>query len=167
MAFPFALSLAVYSQFPALGPSAADSTAAAFFTLARGNTAIAQIRGPAIFLAADAEKVAHFAAWIKNNENAATLAKVNFATHLVVAVFAGMRPSSGYGISAKRVESSNGGVTITAELSGPGSGQAVADVISFPYHVIAVPYTVVANRPKTVWRVITTAGVEMVRTITP
>ena len=167
MAFPFALSLAVCTQFPASGPWAADSTAAAFLTLARGDTAIAKIKSPVIFLAADAEKVAHFAAWIKDNENTAKLAKVDFATHLVVAVFAGVRPSSGYGITVKRVESSNGSVTVTAALSGPGSGQAVADVISFPYHVIAVPYTVVANRPKTVWRVITTAGVEMVRTITP
>jgi hypothetical protein len=167
MAFPFVLSLAVCTRFTASGPWAADSTAAAFLTLAHGNTAIAKIKGPAIFLAADAEKVAHFAAWIKDNENAAKLAKVDFATHLVVAVFAGVRPSSGYGITVKRVESSNGSVTVTTALSGPISGQAVTDVISFPYHVIAVPYTAVASKPKTVWRVITDAGVEVVRTMTP
>jgi len=168
MALLLALSLALCTPLSAASPPAADSAEPAlFFTLARGDTAIAEIKKPTLFLATDAKTVARFAAWIKYNASAAKVAEVDFATYLVVAVFADVRPSSGYGITIERVERSDRGMTVTVALSGPPPGRAVATVISFPYHVIAVPYKDVTKKPNTVWRVITTTGEEMITTTAP
>jgi hypothetical protein len=168
VALPLSMSLAVCTWLPTPSPTAANRTSAALFsTLVKGNTSIAEIKKPALFLAADAEKAAHFAAWINDNASAVKIAEVDFDRHLVVAIFAGARSSSGYGIAIQRVERSERGMTVTVSLSEPLPGQVVADVVSIPYHVITVPHEAVINTPNTVWRVVTTNGEEMITIMAP
>lgn len=68
---------------------------------------------------------------------------VDFATHRVMALFAGGEPTTGHSIEAAKVEDGTARkVFIT--LTKPGSGCIVAQSVTTPYQIIEVPTTVLS-----------------------
>ncbi len=65
---------------------------------------------------------------------------VNFATHDVVAVFAGKEPTAGYTITVSKVEDTNTR-EVTVALTSPGGSCVLAQSVTAPYQVVELPKT--------------------------
>jgi hypothetical protein len=64
---------------------------------------------------------------------------VDFAKDMVVGVFMGSRPSAGYNISIVSTLAKDGNVIVQYRESTPRPGTMAAQVLTFPYHLIAIP----------------------------
>jgi hypothetical protein len=62
-----------------------------------------------------------------------------FEDGVVVAAFAGEKPTAGYDIRIVEVRSSGSTVTIVLSIDGPGPGEMAATVLTTPYLAFAVP----------------------------
>ena len=76
--------------------------------------------------------------WQQHTSNS-TLPEVDFTQEQVVAVFAGVKPSSGYSIEVISVETTNSILVITVKDSQPGPGDGVFTAQTKPYHIIKIP----------------------------
>jgi len=65
---------------------------------------------------------------------------IDFATHEVIAVFAGKEPTAGYDIKVSQVEDS-ASRKVTVLLTKPGGSCLLAQSVTNPYQVIVVPKT--------------------------
>lgn len=65
---------------------------------------------------------------------------IDFSENVVVAVFAGEKPTAGYGIAVSEVEDADAR-TITVTLTEPGGDCVLAQVITSPYQIIQLPKT--------------------------
>lgn len=64
----------------------------------------------------------------------------NFSRYMIVAVFAGEQPSSGYLVEIISVEKTDDeSFVITVEYDQPEPGDLVQDVITYPYHIVRIP----------------------------
>jgi hypothetical protein len=122
----------------------AEMRAVPFLDLAGGESSVAG--EPKLHVAATARQRAALARAADRPELAARLAAPDLRDHAVLGVFAGPMPSSGHGVSVKKVEAGAGTVRITVELTRPQPGQNVNDVITFPYAVIAIPASQLPHR---------------------
>jgi PrcB C-terminal len=64
---------------------------------------------------------------------------VDFAKDMIVGVFMGSRSSAGYNISIVSTFSKDGNVLVRYQESTPRPGTMTAQVLTFPYHLVAVP----------------------------
>ena len=64
---------------------------------------------------------------------------VDFAKEMVVGVFMGSRPTAGYNISIVSTFAKDGSVLVRYQESTPRPGALTAQVLTFPYHLVAVP----------------------------
>jgi hypothetical protein len=64
---------------------------------------------------------------------------VDFAKDMMVGVFMGSRPSAGYNISIVSTFAKDGNVIVQYRESMPRPGTMTAQVLTFPYHLVAVP----------------------------
>ena len=64
---------------------------------------------------------------------------VDFAKDMIVGVFMGSRPSAGYNISIVSTFAKDGNVIVQYRESMPRPGTMTAQVLTFPYHLVAVP----------------------------
>ena len=64
--------------------------------------------------------------------------EVDFSRDMVVAMFAGSRPSAGYSIEIVSVERENGALTVKFRESAPPSDAMVAEVLTSPFHLAVV-----------------------------
>ena len=64
---------------------------------------------------------------------------VDFASDVVVAVFAGWRPSSGYSLSIQSLRLSIAALDVGTREATPGLGCGVLTVITYPYHFVRMP----------------------------
>jgi hypothetical protein len=73
---------------------------------------------------------------------------VDFDREMVIAVFMGSRPTGGFSVQivsvAERAEQ-GGGLLVTYHETSPKPGAITVQVLTFPYHIVAVP-----KRPGTV-----------------
>jgi hypothetical protein len=65
--------------------------------------------------------------------------RVDFDTEMVVGLFAGSRNSAGYGVEIVSAEEKAGGVVVRYRQREPGSGAITAQILTFPYHLVAIP----------------------------
>lgn len=65
--------------------------------------------------------------------------KIDFAKDMVVAVFLGSRTTGGYTIAIEEVRDEGGKLIVKYRESSPGRGAITAQVITAPYHIVAVP----------------------------
>lgn len=65
---------------------------------------------------------------------------VDFKTQAVIAVFAGERPAAGYRIAVSKVEDA-GSRVVSITIAEPGDDCMLAQTITAPYEVVAVPVT--------------------------
>jgi hypothetical protein len=64
---------------------------------------------------------------------------VDFAKDMIVGVFMGSRPTAGYNISIVSTFAKDGNVLVRYQESAPRPGTMAAQVLTFPYHLVAVP----------------------------
>jgi hypothetical protein len=61
---------------------------------------------------------------------------VDFDSSMVLAVFAGTRPSAGYGVEIIGIEEQKGELVVTWRETGPAPGQMVAQMLTTPFHIV-------------------------------
>jgi hypothetical protein len=66
---------------------------------------------------------------------------VDFAKDMVVGVFMGSRPTAGYNLSIVSTFAKDGKVLVQYRESQPKPGAMAAQILTFPYHLVAVPKT--------------------------
>ena len=64
---------------------------------------------------------------------------VDFAKDMIVGVFMGSRSTAGYNISIVSTFAKDGNVLVRYQESAPRPGTMAAQVLTFPYHLVAVP----------------------------
>lgn len=65
--------------------------------------------------------------------------EVNFATHMVAAVFAGERPSPGFEVEITGARLDGTDLEIAVEERSPGPGVMAAQMIVTPFHIVSLP----------------------------
>ena len=64
---------------------------------------------------------------------------VDMVRVIVAAAFAGEKPSAGYALTIARADTIAGGVDLVVLERQPGAGAAFAQIITSPFHIVAVP----------------------------
>ena len=64
---------------------------------------------------------------------------VDFSKEMVVGVFMGSRPTAGYNVSIVSTFAKDGNVLVRYQESTPRPGAMTAQVLTFPYHLVAIP----------------------------
>ena len=65
---------------------------------------------------------------------------VDFAKEMVVGVFLGSRPMAGYVLEIVSATQSDGTLVVRYRESAPSKGTMTAQVLTSPYHIVAVPF---------------------------
>jgi hypothetical protein len=75
------------------------------------------------------------------NEHAAERAKpsVDFSKEMVVGVFLGSKPTAAYSVAIVSTLAKNDALLVQYRVAQPAAGRIRAQVITFPYHLVAVP----------------------------
>jgi hypothetical protein len=63
---------------------------------------------------------------------------VDFATSMVVGVFLGSRNTAGYRVTITGIERDGANVAVTYREERPGGGDILAQVMTFPHHLVRV-----------------------------
>lgn len=130
-----------------------------FEDIGQGDSFIAELENPAVFLAATPEQLAEFSPWLVDNVEALDqLGQTNLETHTLLAIFRGFAPSSGYQIMATDITAENNTLNITVQLSDPAEDQLAATVITYPYHLVSIPNTDFDPGQLTQWTITDTDG---------
>lgn len=77
---------------------------------------------------------------------------VDFKKGMVIAVFAGDRPSGGYAISVEKIEDVGKKRVVTVLIEKPGAGCITTQAITNPYQIIRVPFSPLVVSQKEVER---------------
>src|SRR5262249_53315234 len=68
--------------------------------------------------------------------------EVDFSKEMVVGVFMGSRPTAGYNVSIVSTFAKDGNVIVQYRESTPRPGMITAQVLTFPFHLVAIPKAV-------------------------
>ena len=79
------------------------------------------------------------ALWAEHAGPSAAAPRVDFDTQMIAAVFAGDRPTPGYGVEITDVRRDGDTLDIVVTESRPTAGMLAAQVIVTPYHIVALP----------------------------
>ncbi|MBI2467065.1 MAG: protease complex subunit PrcB family protein [Candidatus Rokubacteria bacterium] len=114
---------------------AAPAGSVAFVTVARG--ARSGVRDAAQSVVRSADGWA--ALWARHAGASAAPPPVDFATEMIIAVFAGTRPTTGYDVEITRVVATDGGLRVSYRERRPPAGTIVSPVLTAPFHIIRLP----------------------------
>ncbi len=64
--------------------------------------------------------------------------RVDFDKEMVLGVFMGNRPTGGYSVTIGSVAERDGSLVVTYSETSPRPGAMTAQVLTFPYHIVAV-----------------------------
>ena len=64
---------------------------------------------------------------------------VDFSKEMVVAVFMGSRPNAGFSTAVVSATAANGALIVRYRETMPGPGTVSAQILTFPYHLVAIP----------------------------
>jgi len=64
---------------------------------------------------------------------------VDFSKEMVVAVFMGSRPNAGFSTAIVSATAANGALIVRYRETMPGPGTVSAQILTFPYHLVAIP----------------------------
>jgi len=70
---------------------------------------------------------------------------IDFAKETVVAVFMGSRPNAGFSTAVVSATEGGGALVIRYTETQPAKGALTAQVITFPYHIVAIPKATATN----------------------
>ena len=79
------------------------------------------------------------ALWAAHAGPEAVSPPVDFSTRIVAAVFAGERPSPGYGIAITGTRPKGGTLELVVEERRPAAGAMAAQMIVTPFHIVSMP----------------------------
>jgi PrcB C-terminal len=79
------------------------------------------------------------ALWTEHAGTSAAAPRVDFGTQMIAAVFAGDRPTPGYGVEITDVRREADALDIVVTESRPAPGMLVAQVIVTPFHIFSMP----------------------------
>ena len=79
------------------------------------------------------------ALWSEHAGASAAVPPVDFGTQMIAAVFAGDRPTPGYGVEITDVRRDGDTLDIVVADSRPAPGMIAAQVIVTPFHIVALP----------------------------
>jgi PrcB C-terminal len=65
--------------------------------------------------------------------------KVDFSREMAVAVFMGSRPNAGFSTAIVSATAANGALIVRYTETRPPAGSVSAQVLTFPYHIVAIP----------------------------
>jgi protease stability complex PrcB-like protein len=65
--------------------------------------------------------------------------RIDFSKEMVVGVFMGSRPSAGFGTAIVSTTAGNGTLIVRYTEKRPGPGSVTAQILTFPYHLVAIP----------------------------
>ena len=65
--------------------------------------------------------------------------QVDFTREMVLAVFAGSRPTAGFGVEIVGTAEKNGTLVVQYRETRPSPDAIIAQIITSPYHIVAVP----------------------------
>ncbi len=136
-----------------------------FQTLSKGDAYTAELPEPAMFVAGNHTETTPFAKWLYENDP--VLQQVDFDRSLVLAISAGRKGSSGYGITVRAITASTSTVNVLIHLDEPDPGQFVSDVISYPYHIVELDKDDIALQTSLSWVAHLQDGTPITRTRYP
>jgi len=70
---------------------------------------------------------------------------VDFSKEMVVGVFMGSRPTSGFSTMVVSAVAANGALLVRYAEGGPAARAVAAQVLTFPYHLVAIPKAAVTG----------------------
>ena len=70
---------------------------------------------------------------------------VDFSKEMVVGVFMGSRPTAGFSIAVTSAIEAKGALIVRYRETVPAPGAVTAQVLTFPYHVVAIPRAAVKD----------------------
>lgn len=70
---------------------------------------------------------------------------VDFSKEMVVGVFMGSRPNAGFSTSVISTTAGNGALIVRYRETLPKSGTVSAQILTFPFHLVAIPKAAVAD----------------------
>jgi hypothetical protein len=125
-----ALALSLVS----IGISTMAAQTPAFITIAKGDASGLQ----------DAKQVtvrtaAEWTALWKDHSPAEKMPAVDFAKHMVVGIFLGSKPSAGYAVEIVNVRNEEKDLIVEYVQKQPGRGTMAAQILTEPFHLVAVP----------------------------
>ncbi len=138
-----------------------------FDSLGQGDSVTAGLVDPTLFVAGSPEEADRFTDLLDDSAAARRIQQLDFDTVWVVAVFSGVKGSSGYGITVQEVSAGPTTVGLTVNLTGPAPDQAASPVESNPYHVIVLPREGLPEAPRTTLIVHTSEGTLLVHRTYP
>jgi len=78
------------------------------------------------------------ALWKENGANA-PLPAVDFSREMVVGVFLGRRPTAGYGVEIVRAIGNSSALVVEYVETAPPRDRITAQILTAPYHLVAIP----------------------------
>jgi len=80
-----------------------------------------------------------FATFWKSHANDRKMPEVDFTSNMVVGIFLGTRPTGGYGAEIVSAQPEGGALVVKYKETRPGRGSMTAQVLTSPFHLVAVP----------------------------
>lgn len=77
--------------------------------------------------------------WERHAPPGSSAPSVDFATQVVVGIFAGERPTAGYQVQIVNVELERTRINVTYEVKTPQKDALVAQILTQPFHLIRLP----------------------------
>jgi hypothetical protein len=78
---------------------------------------------------------------VMGQQQVASLPNVDFTSQMVLAVFLGEKPSSGYAVSVVNATEVDGKLVVDVRVAVPPTGMSELDVLTRPFHMVMVPRT--------------------------
>ena len=82
--------------------------------------------------------------WQQHHPNAPRPA-VDFSKEMVVGVFMGSRPNAGFSTTILSATAGNGALIVRYTEKVPAPGRVSAQILTFPYHLVAIPKAAVTD----------------------
>jgi hypothetical protein len=82
---------------------------------------------------------AEWASLWKENGAPGALPAVDFSREMVVGVFLGSRPTAGYGVEIVRAVGNSGALVVEYIETAPSRDAITAQILTAPYHLVAIP----------------------------
>lgn len=109
-----------------------------FDTIASDTHSKMQEKQPEIYFITSHSEAVEIAKLLSNEDVAKKLQALNYDEEFAIAVFLGMKPTSGYKIIINHVLYANNEVNICATLLTPEPGKMITNLETYPYHLIQI-----------------------------
>lgn len=146
-----------------------NATTVTFDSLLRGESYVANVENPAIYVADNAQRAAFLIQWLSGagelyDGNLNDLDYIDFDTSYLVVVFSGAKDSGAHQIRVQDVAKNGSAIVIDVHTKAPADNASA--VISHPFHAILIPKAALAMETGTQW-VLTESGITLTRITMP